>query len=141
MQLWHSTRDDYGNLTDGRNGRGESSGNDSGCTDGEYFTVRHVYFIGQSSGSGGDSRSIRRPDTTALYADGSGNMDSHKTDRSRRREALSDERLQACMYKRCGKYQHYLSGTGKNSRKMTNKFERRKEHGRVFITRRICGRI
>lgn len=91
MQLWHRTRNDHSDLTDGRDGGGKSNRYDSGCAGGEHFALWPVYFLSQSTGGSGHSRSTRRPDTTALYADGGGDMDPYQTDRTRRGKTLSDE--------------------------------------------------
>ena len=91
MQLWHTARNDHGNLPGicacGRKDRR----NDSGFAENEHFPLRDVYLTCKSSGGSGNSRGTWCPDTAAMSACMCGSMDSDKAVRPDRGKALSDK--------------------------------------------------
>ena len=92
MSVWDDTIESESHVTGSVQCRRAAGCNDTGCTgNGEYTTLWDVYITGESAGGGGNSRSARSADPTAVYADDGRYVDTYSTGDSDRRKALSDE--------------------------------------------------
>ena len=91
MSVWIDTIEPESHIAGNVHRRWPAGCDDTGCTgNGEYTTLWDVYITGESAGGGGDSRSARSADSTAVYADDGRYVDTDSPGDTDRRKALSD---------------------------------------------------